>query len=426
MVFTRAQAANAEAMNTQIESSPLSSISTHESSVSDTEQEVSAGNVPQLVCSYSDVVASQSRGGFMTPRDELSLRTSESQPAKVSGAEEGISNKDGTKDLTQSIIHNDDDGPWVPVGKGGRHSPKPIGPILSPLKLAAIHQAEENLSEADRDLLARRSSSVIIINDEDSSVSQSTGIATPVPRDVPDKGKRVDPREYGEPIIKIGGPSNALQHLPVPKEELDVVAQQAELSFWDMARKSPSAPPSVSVNALHLTTGEPDIIQTPVGSVSATMYDPIAELQCRLLDLELTNSVLRAELDAVPKSVPKAAPADTQKLETPKVVPQAQKDHIRAVTAKYEGNKRVKKTPKFVENAKEESRDEGFPRSHLLDRDSIRPSSYIPKTSSVGHVLERLRRQNNDGSSSPSSSSSSSDSSDESESDSGSSVSSRH
>ncbi|KDQ33802.1 hypothetical protein PLEOSDRAFT_152550 [Pleurotus ostreatus PC15] len=328
MVFTRAQAANAQAMNTQIESSPLSSISTHENSVSDTEQDVSAGNVPQLVRSYSDVVAGQSRSGFMTPRDELSLRASESQPAKVSSAEEGISNKDVTKDLTPSIIHDDDEGPWIPVGKGGRHSPKPIGPVLSPLKLAAIHQAEKNLSEADKDLLARRSSSAIIINDEDSSVSQSTGIATPVPRNMLDKGKGVDPREYGEPIIKIGGPSNALQHLPVPKEAQDVV------------------------NALHLTTGVPDIGQTPVVSVSAATYDPIAELQRCLLDLELANSMMRAELDAVPKSTPKATPADTQKLETPKVVPQAQKDHIRAVTAKYEGNKHVKKTPKFVENTK--------------------------------------------------------------------------
>ncbi|KDQ22484.1 hypothetical protein PLEOSDRAFT_1087106 [Pleurotus ostreatus PC15] len=113
-----------------------------------------------------------------------------------------------------------------------------------------------------------------------------------------DKGKGVDPREYGEPIIEIGGPSNALQHLPVPKGELDVVAQQAELSFWDMARKSPSAP--------HLTT----------------------------------------ELDAVPKSTPKATSADTKKLETPKVVPQAQEDHIRAITTKYKGNKRVREAPK--------------------------------------------------------------------------------
>lgn len=209
MVFTHAQAANAEAMNTQNESSPLSSISTHESSVSDTEQDVSAGSVPQLVRSYSDVVAGPSRGGFATPRDELSLRTSDFQPAKVSKAEEGISNKEITRDLSRSVVQ-DDDGPWVPVGKGGRHSPKPVGPILSPLKLAAIHQAEENLSEADRDLLARRSSSAIIINDEDSLVSQSTGIMTPVPRNMPDKGKGVDPREYGEPIIKIGGPLNAL------------------------------------------------------------------------------------------------------------------------------------------------------------------------------------------------------------------------
>ncbi|KAF4588910.1 hypothetical protein EYR40_010465 [Pleurotus pulmonarius] len=309
MVFTCAQAANAEAMNTQIESGPLSSISTHESSVSDTEQHVSAGNVPQLIRSYSDVFAGQSRGGFMTPRDELSLRTSESQPAKVSSAEEGISNKDITKDLAQSIIHDDNEGPWIPGGKGGRHSPKPIGPLLSPLKLAAMHQAEENLSEADRDLLARHSSSTIIINDGDSSI-KAKGLT-----------------------------------LEMPKEELDITAQQAELSFWDMARKSPSPPPTVSVNALHLTTGAPE--QEPAVNVVSTVYDPTPKLQCCLLDLELANSVLRAELDAVPKSTPKAAPAETEKLETPNVVPQAQKDHIRAVTAKYGGKKHGRQISSF-------------------------------------------------------------------------------
>ncbi|KAJ8693232.1 hypothetical protein PTI98_010471 [Pleurotus ostreatus] len=163
--------------------------------------------------SYSSVAATNTRVGFTTPRETSPLRrdTSFGSPrASNASSNAGVVIHDNPEESRSSPA---EEHPWITVGRGGRPLRTPT-PEISPTQEADIRRAEELLTQDQRDAILRRRASVHV-TDDDSMDTEST------PRD---KGKSVDPRERGEPILRLGGLDPVVNAFDAPTEELKAVA----------------------------------------------------------------------------------------------------------------------------------------------------------------------------------------------------------
>ncbi|KAL4258218.1 CCHC-type domain-containing protein [Pleurotus pulmonarius] len=185
--------------------------------------------------SYSSVAATNTRVGFSTPRETSPLREitpfGSSRASNVS-SNAGIVIHDNPEESSSSHA---EEHPWITIGRGGRPIHTPTSEI-SPAQEADIRRAEELLTQDQRDAILRRSASVHV-TDDNSMDTEST------PRD---KGKGVDPRERGEPVLRLGKPNPDVDRFDVPTDE-EIAEQRAALEFWQSKpalSSSPKLPPT--------------------------------------------------------------------------------------------------------------------------------------------------------------------------------------
>ncbi|KAJ8457109.1 hypothetical protein ONZ45_g18448 [Pleurotus djamor] len=203
----------------------------------------------------ASVDAASTRDGFATPRETPShaMETRNDNDDVVASSDDGTS--------VASLDPEDPRNPWRVVGRDGRPVPGPVlpRPALDPSIQSTIRSAVGSLGVADRRNIQNRYDALAVPSP---MANETDGNAPPV---AVDKGKKVDPRERGEPILKLGGGSSKPRDEGNPfgytAEQLR--QQERELNFWNSwdpaAASSPrtSGLPTSSARGAEATTSAP-------------------------------------------------------------------------------------------------------------------------------------------------------------------------
>ncbi|KDQ32396.1 hypothetical protein PLEOSDRAFT_1111144 [Pleurotus ostreatus PC15] len=303
--------------------------------------------------SYSSVAATNTRVGFTTPRETSPLRrdTSFSFPrASNASSNAGVVIHDNPEESRSSPA---EEHPWITVGRGGRPLRTPT-PEISPAQEADIRRAEELLTQDQRDAILRRRASVHV-TDDDSMDTEST------PRD---KGKSVDPRERGEPILRMGGLDPVVNVFDAPTEE-DVAEQRAALEFWQ---------------------SKPNLSSSPKADKASTSHNVV--LSAHPNDMTLTEllknlKLIQDRFDRLESQVqnkPQRPSEIKHTAFTPEVLSEDERRYIkRKVHGDFSRN-----------NSGTDSRTPSWNRRER--RHVSRPNKVVPPSSNVGRVFSRVAR----------------------------------
>ncbi|KAJ8691253.1 hypothetical protein PTI98_010846 [Pleurotus ostreatus] len=207
-------------------------------------------------------------------------------------------------------------------------------------------------------MILRRSASVQI-TDDDSLDSEST------PKD---KGKGVDPRERGEPVLQLGAHAPFLGKFNAPTEE-EIAEQQAAFEFW---QPKPALTPLPNI---------------PKTSTSSNTVPSIHPNDITLTELLKNLKLIQDRFDKLESqgqnkfqkhSEPKHATF------TPEVLSE---DERRSIERKAQGN--------FARNDTNTSLN--FPNWNRRDRRHVsRPNEVVPPSSNVGRIFNRVSGRNHD------------------------------
>ncbi|KAJ8702269.1 hypothetical protein PTI98_001004 [Pleurotus ostreatus] len=305
--------------------------------------------------SYSSIAATNTRVGFSTPRETSPLRevTSLGSPRALDvSSNAGVFSQNNPEEPGSSH----EERPWITIGRGGRPLRTPTQELL-PAQEADIRRAEDLLTQDQRDTILRRGASVQI-TDDDSLDSEST------PKD---KGKGVDPREHGEPVLQLGPPASSLGKFDTPTEE-EIAEQQAAFEFWQ-PRPAHSPTPNI-----------------PKASTSSNAVPSIHPNDLTLTELLKNLKLIQDRFDRLESQVQgkPLKPSEAKRATfTPEVL---SKDEQRYIERKAHGdftrgNTTVNSNPPSW-NRRE--------RRHVS-----RPNEVVPPSSNVGRVFNRVARDRN-------------------------------
>ncbi|KAG9221453.1 hypothetical protein CCMSSC00406_0010144 [Pleurotus cornucopiae] len=305
--------------------------------------------------SYSSVAATNTRVGFTTPRETSPAQevTPFGSPrASNASSNAGIVIHDNPEESRSSHA---EEHPWVTIGRGGRPLRTPT-PELSPAQEADIRRAEELLTQDQRDAILRRGASVFITDDE-SMDTEST------PKD---KGKGVDPRERGEPILRLGGATPVVDKFNAPTEE-EIAEQRAALEFWRSKPALSSSPklPKASISSKDVPSSHPNDMS-------------LTEL---LENLKLIQNRFD-KLESQMKNKPQEASEPKHATFTPEVLSEDERKYIERRASGDFTRKNTGINPNVHSNSPNWSRRD---RRHVS-----RPNEVVPPSSNVGRIFNRI------------------------------------
>ncbi|KAJ8488543.1 hypothetical protein ONZ45_g13914 [Pleurotus djamor] len=206
----------------------------------------------------ASVDAARTRDGLATPRETPShaRETRNDNDAVVEPSEDSIS---VASTMDPENLRN----PWRVVGRDGRPIPGPVPPrpALDPSIQSTIRSAVGSLGVADRRTIQNRYNALVVSSP---MANEDDGNAPPV---AVDKGMKINPRERGEPILKLGDgnskPRDAGNPFGYTVEQLR--QQERELNFWNSwdpaAASSPKTSdlPTSSARGAEATTSAPKV-----------------------------------------------------------------------------------------------------------------------------------------------------------------------